>query len=142
MCKTVLQGTLEGGRHRGRQKKNWIDNVFRIVVPHFPPNGQTGQGIYDDDDDDDDDDEEEEEEEEEKEDNLPYLTNMKYSPKILFSEVKLPKYLPTAQGTNIPYQRVFTDPRQTPHGYTITTAITRKSFQIWKDFCFSFHYEK
>ena len=27
LCKTVLQGTLEGGRRRGRQRKNWMDIV-------------------------------------------------------------------------------------------------------------------
>ncbi|KAH3715250.1 hypothetical protein DPMN_057956 [Dreissena polymorpha] len=26
LCKTVLQGTLEEGRRRGRQKKSWMDN--------------------------------------------------------------------------------------------------------------------
>ena len=27
LCKTILQGTLEGGRRRGRQKKSWMQNV-------------------------------------------------------------------------------------------------------------------
>ena len=27
LCKTVMQGTVEGGRRRGRQRKNWEDNV-------------------------------------------------------------------------------------------------------------------
>jgi hypothetical protein len=27
LCKTIMQGTVEGGRKRGRQKKNWSDNV-------------------------------------------------------------------------------------------------------------------
>ena len=27
LCKTILQGTVEGGRKRGRQRKSWLDNV-------------------------------------------------------------------------------------------------------------------
>ena len=27
LCKTIMQGTVEGCRKRGRQKKNWSDNV-------------------------------------------------------------------------------------------------------------------
>ena len=27
LCKTILQGTLEGARRRGRQRKSWTDNV-------------------------------------------------------------------------------------------------------------------
>jgi hypothetical protein len=27
LSKTIMQGTVEGGRRRGRQKKNWQDNV-------------------------------------------------------------------------------------------------------------------
>ena len=27
LCKTILQGTIEGGRRRGRQRKSWIDNI-------------------------------------------------------------------------------------------------------------------
>ena len=27
LSKTILQGTVEGGRRRGRQRKNWTDNV-------------------------------------------------------------------------------------------------------------------
>ena len=27
ISKTILQGTLEGGRRRGRPKKNWVENV-------------------------------------------------------------------------------------------------------------------
>ena len=26
-CKTILQGTVEGGRRRGRQRKSWSDNI-------------------------------------------------------------------------------------------------------------------
>ena len=27
LSKTILQGTLEGGRHRGRRRKHWMDNI-------------------------------------------------------------------------------------------------------------------
>ena len=27
LCKTILQGTVEGGRKRGRQRKSWSDNI-------------------------------------------------------------------------------------------------------------------
>ena len=27
LCKTILQGTVEGGRRRGRQRKSWSDNI-------------------------------------------------------------------------------------------------------------------
>ena len=27
LCKTVMQGTVEGGRSRGRQRKSWSDNI-------------------------------------------------------------------------------------------------------------------
>ena len=27
LCKTIMQGTIEGGRRRGRQRKNWTDNI-------------------------------------------------------------------------------------------------------------------
>ena len=27
LCKTIMQGTVEGGRRRGRQRKSWSDNV-------------------------------------------------------------------------------------------------------------------
>ena len=27
LSKTILQGTLEGGRHRGCQRKCWMDNI-------------------------------------------------------------------------------------------------------------------
>ena len=26
-CQTILQGTVQGGRRRGRQKKRWEDNI-------------------------------------------------------------------------------------------------------------------
>ena len=32
ISKTVLQDTLEGGRHRGRWRKCWVDNVKRVDV--------------------------------------------------------------------------------------------------------------
>ena len=37
--KTILQGTLEGGRRRGRQKKCWIDNIKEwtsLPMPELP----------------------------------------------------------------------------------------------------------
>ena len=27
LCKTIMQGTIEGGRRRGRQRKSWLDNI-------------------------------------------------------------------------------------------------------------------
>ncbi|XP_038052343.1 uncharacterized protein LOC119725050 [Patiria miniata] len=27
LCQTIMQGTVEGGRRRGRQRKSWVDNV-------------------------------------------------------------------------------------------------------------------
>ena len=32
LSKTILQGTLKGGRRRGRQRKSWMDNV-RVDIP-------------------------------------------------------------------------------------------------------------
>ena len=33
MAKTILQGTVPGGRQRGRQKKRWEDNLNTHLVP-------------------------------------------------------------------------------------------------------------
>ena len=33
LSKTILQGTLEDGQRRGRQRKCWMDNVQRADVP-------------------------------------------------------------------------------------------------------------
>ena len=39
LSKTILQGTLEGERHRGRQRKCWMDNIKEwtsLPVPDLP----------------------------------------------------------------------------------------------------------
>ncbi|KAI8509548.1 hypothetical protein Bbelb_133960 [Branchiostoma belcheri] len=60
LAKTILQGTLEGGRKRGRQRKTWLDNIKEwtsLNVPELlaaadrretlpcPPDDQVGRGI-------------------------------------------------------------------------------------------------
>ena len=35
MAKTILQGTVEGARRRGRQKKRWEDNVKDLTGMGF-----------------------------------------------------------------------------------------------------------
>ncbi|XP_076468832.1 uncharacterized protein LOC143299483 [Babylonia areolata] len=65
LSKTILQGTVEGGRRRGRQRKSWSDNVkewTKMTMPDLlttaanrtawramtssscPPNDPSGQG--------------------------------------------------------------------------------------------------
>ncbi|KAH3823446.1 hypothetical protein DPMN_125245 [Dreissena polymorpha] len=34
LCKTVLQGKLEGGRRRGRKKKSWMHNLRVDILFH------------------------------------------------------------------------------------------------------------
>ena len=70
--KTILQGTVKGGRRQGRQRKRWEDNTrewtglefgksqkavenrekWRLQNHPWCPNDRRGQGINDDDDDD------------------------------------------------------------------------------------------
>ena len=69
LSKTILQGTLEGGQRRGRQRKSWMDNIkewtflpelelFTMVFrrkdwkrifaessPHVPPTKQVVKGL-------------------------------------------------------------------------------------------------
>ena len=75
LAKTILLGTVKGGRRQGKQKKRWEDKIrewtglefgksqrtlenrekWRILGFHlWCPNDPRGQGIDDDDDDDDD----------------------------------------------------------------------------------------
>jgi hypothetical protein len=38
MTKTILQGTLEGSRGRGRQRKNWFENIkkwTKLATPYL-----------------------------------------------------------------------------------------------------------
>ena len=50
LTKTILQGTLEGRRRRGWQRKGWMDNVnewAHLPVPELltkPPAETTGRG--------------------------------------------------------------------------------------------------
>ena len=45
LSKTILQGTLEGGRRRGRQRKCWMDNIKDwISLPMPEPQEKTGRG--------------------------------------------------------------------------------------------------
>ena len=39
LAKTILQGTVKGGRRQGRQKKRWEDNIRRPVVRQVPEGG-------------------------------------------------------------------------------------------------------
>ena len=72
LATTILQGTVKGGRRRGRQKKRWEDNIREwtglefaksqraienrekwrtLIVNHlWYPNDPCGQGVDDDDD--------------------------------------------------------------------------------------------
>ncbi|XP_070193795.1 uncharacterized protein [Littorina saxatilis] len=36
LSKTILQGTVEGGRRRGRQRKSWSDNIKDWTQLSFP----------------------------------------------------------------------------------------------------------
>ena len=36
LSKTILRGTLEGGRRRGRQRKCWMDNIKEWTSLHMP----------------------------------------------------------------------------------------------------------
>ena len=75
LAKSILQGTVKGGRRRGRQRKRWVDNIRKWTGVEFGksqravenrengenwlpnhlwcPNDPRGWGIDDDDDDDD-----------------------------------------------------------------------------------------
>ena len=35
LAKTILQGTVKGGRRQGRQKKRWEDNIREWAGPEF-----------------------------------------------------------------------------------------------------------
>ena len=35
LATTILQGTVKGGRRRGRQKKRWEDNIREWTGPYF-----------------------------------------------------------------------------------------------------------
>ena len=35
LAKTILQGTVKGGRRRGRQRKRWEDNIWEWTVLEF-----------------------------------------------------------------------------------------------------------
>ena len=47
LSKTILQGTLEGGRRRGRQRKCWMDNIkvnnyaHRLILSFCLPSVRT-----------------------------------------------------------------------------------------------------
>ena len=36
LSNTILPGTLEGGRRRGRQRKSWMDNVKELTFLPMP----------------------------------------------------------------------------------------------------------
>ena len=36
LCKTIMQGTVEGGRRRGRQRKSWSDNIREWTELEMP----------------------------------------------------------------------------------------------------------
>ena len=44
LAKTILQGTLQGGRRRGRQRKQWED-IKEWTHLQWCPNGQPDYGI-------------------------------------------------------------------------------------------------
>ena len=47
LSKTILQGTLEGGRRRGRQRKCWVDNMKEwtsLTMPKLFTNASCGKG--------------------------------------------------------------------------------------------------
>ena len=35
LAKTILQGTVKGGRREGRQRKRWEDNIREWTGPEF-----------------------------------------------------------------------------------------------------------
>ena len=37
LTKTILQGTAQGGRRRGRQRKRWEDNIKEWTDQDYPP---------------------------------------------------------------------------------------------------------
>ena len=40
-CKTILQGTVKGGRSQGRQRKRWEDNTRKWTGPEFAKSQRT-----------------------------------------------------------------------------------------------------
>ena len=46
LAKTILQGTVKGGRRQGRQRKRWEDNIREMDRPgvHQVPEGSGEQG--------------------------------------------------------------------------------------------------
>ena len=44
LSKTILQGTLGGGRRRGRQKKCWMDNLI-VRIPARARIAHNGLGL-------------------------------------------------------------------------------------------------
>ena len=41
LAKTILQGTMEGGRRQGRQRKKWEDNIREWTGPEFTKSRRT-----------------------------------------------------------------------------------------------------
>ena len=46
LAKTIMQGTMQGGRRRGRQKKRWEDNIPVWTAPRGRLRGERNGGSW------------------------------------------------------------------------------------------------